>query len=147
MKKATLKMVLGLSSLFIYSYTSAACTFSDTGAGMIRIQPTTGSTSTLQIRVKCDTDFNIQFNSQNLMNNSGQSLLKNDEAGRYTKLKNSIPVKYDLTGNAGSQWQVSQQQHKNAQHQYVIIARLGVVNLANLVAGDYKDQINIDIDY
>lgn len=147
MRKFFLKIALTCILLFIYSDAFTACTFSDTGAGMIRIQPTTGSTSTLQIRVKCDTDFNIRFSSQNLLDYSGQSILKNETAGRYTKLKNSISVQYDLSGNAGSQWQVAKQQQKNRQHQYIVIARLGMVNIANLVAGDYKDQINIEVDY
>lgn len=147
MEKIFLKRILIGSLLMISFDTFATCTFSNTGANIIRIHPTTGSNSTLQINVKCDTDFYIRFNSQNLLDHSGQSRLKNESAGHYTKLKNSIAVKYDLSGNAGSQWQVSKQQQKNKQHQYVIIARLGTVNIASLVAGDYKDQINIEVDY
>lgn len=147
MKKTVFKCVLCYAALSISSNSFAACTMSNTSSGMMRIQPSTGSSSNIQIKVQCDTDFNIQFNSQNLINNSGQSLLKNEDAAGYTQLKKSILVKYDLSGDAGEQWQIPKRQQHDKQHQYVIIARLGTVNVANLVAGDYRDQINISIDY
>lgn len=83
-----------VSSLFYFacSHAFSACTISDTGAGTIRLQPSTAATSTIQISVKCDTDFQIVFESTNLIDSSGQSLLKNIQAFGYTKLRNTIQV-------------------------------------------------------
>lgn len=147
MKKIIYTCVLSSTALLISPHIFAACSISNNAGGMIRLQPSTGSTSNIQIEVKCDTDFNIQFNSQNLTNDSGQSLLKNWNAATYSKLGKSINVQYDLSGSAGQQWQTLKRQDPHQQHQYVIIARLGTVNIANLAAGDYLDQINISIDY
>ncbi|WP_171539740.1 hypothetical protein [Acinetobacter terrae] len=137
------------SSIFCFTCSNAfsACTISDTGAGAIRLQPLSGSTSTIQLNIKCDSEFNIRFDSQNLVDSSGNSTLKNESALAYTKLKNSIDVKYELSGDAGSQWQLLKTQKKKAQHIYVIVARLGSVNLASLAAGDYRDRITITMDY
>ena len=137
------------SSVFFFTCSSAyaLCTISDTGAETIRLQPNSGATSTIQLNVKCDTAFNISFDSENLLDSSGNSILKNEAALAYTKLKKTIDVKYDLSGDAGSQWQLLANQKKKAAHSYVIVARLGTVNLANLAAGDYHDHIIINIDY
>lgn len=147
MKTMILKVLASSIFCFTCSNAFAACTISDTGAGTIRLQPISGSTSTIQLNIKCDSEFNIRFDSQNLVDSSGNSTLKNESALAYTKLKNSIDVKYELSGDAGSQWQLLKTQKKKAQHIYVIVARLGNVNLASLAAGDYRDRITITMDY
>ena len=147
MKTMILKVLASSIFFFACSNVFAACTISDTGAGTIRLQPTSESTSTIQLNIKCDSEFNIRFDSQNLVDSNGSSTLKNESALAYTKLKNSIDVKYELSGDAGSQWQLLKTQKKKAQHIYVIVARLGSVNLASLAAGDYRDRITITMDY
>ena len=147
MKTMILKVLASSIFCFTCSNAFAACTISDTGAGTIRLQPTSGSTSTIQMDIKCDSEFNIRFDSQNLVDSSGNSTLKNESALAYTKLKNTIDVKYELSGDAGSQWQFIKNQKKKAKHSYVIVARLGSVNLASLAAGDYRDRITITMDY
>ena len=147
MKTMILKVLASSIFYFTCSNAFAACTISDTGAGTIRLQPTSGSTSTIQLDIKCDAEFNIRFDSQNLVDSSGNSTLKNESALAYTKLKNTIDIKYELSGDAGSQWQLIKNQKKKAKQSYVIVARLGSVNLASLAAGDYRDRITITMDY
>ena len=147
MKTMILKVLASSIFCFTCSNAFAACTISDTGAGTIRLQPLSGSTSTIQLNIKCDSEFNIRFDSQNLVDSSGNSTLKNESALAYTKLKNTIEIKYELSGDAGSQWQLIKNQKKKAKQSYVIVARLGSVNLASLAAGDYRDRITITMDY
>ena len=147
MKTMILKVLTSSILSFACSNAFAACTIADTGAGTIRLQPTSGSTSTIQMDIKCDSEFNIRFDSQNLVDSSGNSTLKNESALAYTKLKNTIEIKYELSGDAGSQWQLIKNQKKKAKQSYVIVARLGSVNLASLAAGDYRDRITITMDY
>ena len=147
MKSIILKILASSVFYFMCSQAFAVCTISDTGSGTIRLQPTTRSTSTIQLDIKCDDEFNISFSSQNLVDSSGNSTLKNESAAAFTKLKTSIPVRYDLSGDAGSQWRLIINQKKKAKHSYLIIANLGTVNLASLAAGDYKDRIAVSIDY
>lgn len=103
MKSIILKILASGIFSFMSSQAFAVCTISDTGAGTIRLQPTSGSTSTIQLDIKCDAEFNIRFDSQNLVDSSGNSTLKNESAAAFTKLKTSIPVRYDLSGDASSQ--------------------------------------------
>ncbi|WP_445344577.1 hypothetical protein [Acinetobacter bohemicus] len=138
-----------VSSLFYFacSHVFSACTISDTGAGTIRLQPSTAATSTIQISVKCDADFNLSFDSLNLIDRSGQSLLKNIQAFGYTKLRNTIPVQLVLSGAAGSEWRMVKTQNKDINNNYIITAQLGNVNLAQLASGEYRDRILITMDY
>lgn len=147
MKLIILKILVNSTFYFICSQAFAVCTIFDTGAGTIRLQPTSASTSTVQLDIKCDSEFNIRFDSQNLVDASGKSTLKNDAAATLSKLKNYIDVQYQLSGDAGSQWQLLENQKEKAKHSYIIVANLGTVNLASLAAGDYRDRISVSIDY
>ncbi|OTG93534.1 hypothetical protein B9T24_13735 [Acinetobacter sp. ANC 4654] len=147
MKTMILKTLASSLFYFACSHAFSACSISDTGAGTIRLQPSTGATSTIQISVKCDTDFQIVFESTNLIDSSGQSLLKNIQAFGYTKLKNTISVQLALSGAAGSEWRMLKTQNKDINNHYIITAQLGNVNLAQLAAGEYRDRISITMDY
>jgi hypothetical protein len=140
------KMIVAVFILFTCSRTFAICNISN-GDGMIRIQPTSGATSSIQFNIDCSNAFSIIFNSQNLQNNDGQSLLKHDSTTTYSKLKNTIDVKYDLSGDAGREWNKIIPQQQKVSHTYLIIARLGTVNAESLAAGDYRDRITLHIDY
>ncbi|OTG88853.1 hypothetical protein [Acinetobacter sp. ANC 3813] len=141
------KILAAVFIVFTCSSTFAICTISDTGAGVLRLQPNSGETSTIQFNIKCDDAFSIQFNSQNLQNSNGQSFLKNESALGYTKLKNTLDIKYDLSGDAGAEWNKTISQNKKANHTYTILARLGAINLESLAVGDYRDRITVNIDY
>ncbi|WP_168419423.1 hypothetical protein [Acinetobacter towneri] len=95
----------------VSSATLAMCRMSDIGAGQIRLQPVSGSTSTTGVSVECDRMFTIKFDSQNMLNMNGESMLKGQHLS-YAGKNNHIRVKYSLHGDAGMLWQKNVLQHK-----------------------------------
>ena len=75
-QKNILLILLFSGFSMVSSATLAMCRMSDIGAGQIRLQPVSGSTSTTGVSVECDRMFTIKFDSQNMLNMNGESMLK-----------------------------------------------------------------------
>lgn len=145
-QKNILLILLFSGFSMVSSATLAMCRMSDIGAGQIRLQPVSGSTSTTGVSVECDRMFTIKFDSQNMLNMNGESMLKGQHLS-YAGKNNHIRVKYSLHGDAGMLWQKNVLQHKKSKHHYIIKAELQNFNAARVRAGDYSDSIMITVDY
>lgn len=137
MKKLFLLMIaLSISGMAAATKYCSIDGFADSELRLASYQRSQAATS---FNISCDTSYTIQFNSQNLMSSDGMSYVSNGPYRLRTKLK--------LSGANSGLWGVSLKQSAAQKQKYIVSVQLIDNPFNGVPAGNYQDQISVDINF
>lgn len=136
-------MIFNLSALIVVLLCSNAnantCSISSFTAQRLVLLAQQHNSTNFAFSVACQQSYSIRFSSLNTQSSDGIGFLRNGP--------HKVKVKMSARNHQNLPWGLPVQQYENLSHQYIVTASVLDSISPTTPAGQYKDQIKIQIEF
>jgi hypothetical protein len=129
-------LMLGLLCANVYANT---CSISSFTAQQLILLPQQHNSTNFAFSVACQKSYSVRFSSLNIQSSDGIGFLRNGP--------HKVKVKISVRNHQNLPWGLPIQQFEHHSHKYIVTAALLDSISPTTPAGQYKDQIKIQIEF